>query len=305
MIHIALTIDHKFVRFCAVTMVSILKNNPVQDITFHILDDCSLSAKDMDSLSHIADEFKAGIVFHHVRDEQIGSYTLKWESQRLSKVVFYRCILPSVLPTSLSRVLYMDCDVLVLGNLDELWNTDLQDYALAAVPDAAVVNPRHCARLHYDVSYNYINGGVLLLNLDYWREHHTEEQCKVYYREHIHDIVYNDQDLLNGLLFDKKKLVDMKWNLQESAFRKKTAHLYPRQLMDNCVILHYSSRKPWQYHCMHPLRNLFFEYQELTEWKGCSPQQSWWNRLHRFIHLLPYKLKLKEDKYMDYGQVNK
>lgn len=303
MIHIALTIDYKFVRFCAVTMVSILKNNRTQGITFHIIGDLSLSSGDKESLSRLACDFGAETVFYQVKDEQIGSYVLKWESKRLSKVVFYRCILPSVLPSSLSRVLYLDCDVLVLGELEDLWNTDLHGYALAAIPDAVVVNPKHCVRLHYDVSYNYFNGGVLLLNLDYWRAYNVEEQCKAYYREHVREIVYNDQDLLNGLLFDKKRLVGLKWNLQESAFRKKTAHLYPKQLISDCVILHYSSRKPWQYHCMHPLRHLFFEYQELTEWKGCSPSVSWRKRLHRFFHLLPYNLKLKENKYIDYKQM--
>lgn len=303
MIHIALTVDHKFVRFCAVTMASILKNNQAQGITFHIIGDLSLSSTDKDSLSRLVCDFGAKILFYRVKDEQIGGYALKWESKRLSKVVFYRCILPSVLPSSLSSVLYLDCDVLVLGELEDLWNTDLHGYALAAVPDAAVVNPERCARLHYDASNNYFNGGVLLLNLDYWRKHNVEEQCKAYYRKHPQEIIYNDQDLLNGLLFDKKKLVGLKWNLQENAFRRRTAHLYPKQLISDCVILHYSSRKPWQYHCMHPLRHLFFEYQDLTEWKGCGPCVSWRKRLHRFVHLLPYKLKLKENKYIDYKQM--
>lgn len=300
MIHIALTIDHKFTRFCAVTMVSIMKNNMKQKIQFHIITDDSLSATDKDILLRTAHGFHADITFYKVMDEQIDGFTLKWESKRLSKVVFYRCILPSILPSSLSRVLYLDCDILVLGNLNELWNTDLDGYALAAVPDSIIVNPKHCTRLHYDISYNYFNGGVLLFNLDYWRKEFIEKKCKEYYRENAQQIIYNDQDLLNGLLHDKKKLVDMKWNVQEGAFRKKTAHLYPKQLISEPIILHYSSRKPWQYHCMHPLRSLFFEYQNLTEWKGCNPLTSWTARLHRFIHLLPYTLGLKANKYIEF-----
>lgn len=284
-------------------MVSILKNNMKQKIKFHIVEDGSLSMEDKESLSSIAYGYKADIDFYQVQDERIKDFVLKWESKRLSKVVFYRCILSSVLPPSLSRVLYLDCDMLVLGELDGLWNVDLEGFALAAVPDSVIVNPEHCARLHYDVSYNYFNGGVLLLNLVYWRANNIEERCRKYYQEHFRQIIYNDQDLLNGLLFDKKKLVGMRWNLQEGAFRKKTSHLYPKQNITMPLILHYSARKPWQYHCMHPLRYLFFEYQDLTEWKGCSPHKSWLKRLHRFVHLLPYTLGLKDDKYIDLNKI--
>ena len=65
------------------------------------------------------------------------------------------------------------------------------------------------------------------------------------------------------------------------------------------AILHYSSRKPWQYHCMHPLRHLYFEYQDLTPWKGENVLNNWKPRLHRFIHFLPYTLGLKRSKYLN------
>ena len=60
-----------------------------------------------------------------------------------------------------------------------------------------------------------------------------------------------------------------------------------------------ASRKPWQYHCMHPLRHLYFEYQDLTPWKGENVLNNWKPRLHRFIHFLPYTLGLKRSKYLN------
>ena len=68
-------------------------------------------------------------------------------------------------------------------------------------------------------------------------------------------------------------------------------------------ILHYSSRKPWQYHCMHPLRHLFFKYQDLTPWKGENVLNSRGARFHRFVHFLPYTLKLKRGKYVDLEKI--
>ena len=165
--HIAFTIDEKFVRFCAVTMVSVLEHNEPSDVMFHVVSD-GISQTACDTLSQLAARKGAFIAFYTVPAEAMKGYSIRWEGKRLSMVVFYRCILASLLPESVSKVLYLDCDILVLDNIDELWNTDISGKALAAVPDSFIVNPVHCRRLHYDVSFNYFNGGVLLLTFTYF-----------------------------------------------------------------------------------------------------------------------------------------
>ena len=102
---------------------------------------------------------------------------------------------------------------------------------------------------------------------------------------------------------EHKVLVAMKWDVQEGLYRipkGKNACWRPPYLETilHPAILHYSSRKPWQYHCMHPLRHLYFEYQNLTPWKGEHVLNRFGPRLHRFIHLLPYTLGLKRSKYL-------
>ena len=300
--HIAFTIDDKFVRFCAVTMASILENNNPHDITFHIVSE-HLSKHSRDFRAKLSSSHQISIAFYSVTEEKIRNYKIRWEKQRISIVTFYRCFLSSILPADIAKVLYLDSDILVLAPLDELWNTSLENIAVAAVADDLKINLKHCNRLKYDLSYNYFNAGVLLLNLDYWRKYHIEDKCNEYYLAHQDQIVYNDQDLLNGLLYDQKVLVDLKWNVQENAYRlpkqegeefssyQKNAILHP-------FILHYSSRKPWQYHCMHPLRHLFFQYQALTPWKGENVLNHFGSRLRRFIHTLPYRLRLKKEKYI-------
>ena len=63
------------------------------------------------------------------------------------------------------------------------------------------------------------------------------------------------------------------------------------------AILHYTNRKPWEYHCMHPLRKLFYDYQNLTPYAGQSVLNNPLKRIHRFIHLLPYLLGFKQKRY--------
>lgn len=219
MMHIAFAIDSRFVRSCAVTMVSVLRNNVPYEIVFHIVG-LNLHQEDVAFLSALCDSYGAKVFFYEVAEEKMKGYEVTWEKQRLSKVVFFRCLLSSILPLSVSKVLYLDCDVLVLSSLYGLWETDLTGVALAGVPDSFTVNPVHCRRLHYASSYNYFNGGVLLLNLEYWRAHGVERLCAEHYRIYPDRIVYNDQDLLNSLLHERKRLLDMKWNVQEGAYRR-------------------------------------------------------------------------------------
>lgn len=72
--HIAFTIDHKFVRFCAVTMVSILKNDTPSDITVHVVAN-GLSEADRVVLSDLAATYEAFIAFYEVPLEKLEGYT--------------------------------------------------------------------------------------------------------------------------------------------------------------------------------------------------------------------------------------
>ncbi len=300
--HIAFGIDAGFVRPCAVTMVSVLRNNDPCETVFHVVGS-GLGRGNAAFLSEVGGSYGAKVCFYEVPDDKMNTYEVWWEKKRLSKACFFRCLLASLLPETVTKVLYLDSDVLVLSPLRDLWETDLAGVALGGVPDSFAVNPAHCERLHYALSYNYFNSGVLLLNLEYWREHGVERQCEEHYRKHRDRMFSNDQDLLNSLLHGRRKLLDMKWNVQEGAYRrpkdKPSGWLPPYAgMLARPAVLHYSGRKPWQYHCMHPLRHLYFEYESLLP--GVEREKDGWAvRLHRFVHFLPYTLGIKSEKYID------
>ncbi|MCD8318024.1 MAG: glycosyltransferase [Paraprevotella sp.] len=310
MIQVVFAIDREFVHSCAVTVLSILKNNVSADLMFHVVGD-GLEDRDKRFLENVVKRYGSHVAFYTVQEDKLRGYEVRWGRNRLSKVVFYRCLLASVLPEQISKILYLDCDLLVLVPLDELWAVDLEGKALAAVPDAYTVNAEHCRRLDYDISDDYFNGGVLLLNLDYWRRYGLEQQCKSYYLNHADKLLYNDQDLLNGFLHGSRVLLDMKWNVQEVAYRlpkNKPSGWLPSyvETIVHPAILHYSGRKPWLYHCMHPLRHLYFEYEsQLPGIKGKN--DGWAEHGLRFIHCLPYILGWKRKKYVNvsYGGPDK
>lgn len=88
-----------------------------------------------------------------------------------------RCWLPRILDED--KVLYLDIDTLVLDNLDELWNTDISDYAIMAWPedrdDELIMDWCMPPRKKMQKS-KYVNSGVVLFNLKFIRENKIDEK---------------------------------------------------------------------------------------------------------------------------------
>ncbi len=300
MIHVALTIDHSYVRYCAVVIASAIRSTKESAIYFHIVGN-GLTEGDRSVLSAVAAN---RIAFYTVPDDMLNQYTLLWGAGRLNMTVFYRCMLASLLPVSVVKVLYMDCDVVVVRSLYELWNTKLNVFAVAGVPDLLRTPDEYFERLDYDRSLGYFNGGVLLLNLNYWRAHDVESRLSAYFREHQDRVVRNDQDIMNAVLCREKVLVDYKWNVQIDVFDRvnhKTEEDRNRCLgiISNAAIIHFCHRKkPWHYACAHPMKQVFFDAELLTTFDSLSPISTPWVKVKLFFHNILYTLGLKKQKML-------
>lgn len=141
---------------------------------------------------------------------------------------FARCYLPEILP-DVSKVLYLDLDLWIEQDISELWNIDITNYAIAAAVD---VNVRKFY-LPYIPNINvYINSGVLLMNLDYMREHNMVEQFHKLLN--TWKLAFPDQDVLNRVCYGAVKYLSHKWNSGVLCGE----HPSP-------MITHHSTIKPW------------------------------------------------------------
>ena len=302
--NICFTIDHNYVDHCAVVLMSVAKNNPHAEVHFHIVSQ-DLNHDDEQILGSLAGKEGCQISFYHVPDALLEAYQLQWGHKRLSMSVYYRCVLASVLPTTVNKVIYMDCDVVVVDSLQGLWECNLNGLAVAGVQDLMHTRDEYFERLQYDKVYGYFNGGVVVLNMDYWRKNDVENRCKQYFREHRERVVRNDQDIMNAVLFKEKLMVDMRWNVQADFYLAKH-YLHPDDrktcvsIIAHPAIIHFSyHKKPWLYHCDHPMRSRFFYYQQFTPYNDLPRLHSLSSRCHRMIHNLPYILHLKKRKYIN------
>lgn len=185
--NIAVCTDKWFVMPTGVMMYSVCVNNPDVDIVFHVIHDDSVTSKNRNDLEETLAEFKGkSIAFYHVDVTKFPSFPNIIIGHGITQATYYRLMLSEILPETIHKVLYLDGDIIARHSLLPLWNMDLKGYAVGAVPDLLEIeySKEFSSRLNYPPQYGYFNSGVLLVNLDYWREHRVVRDFVRYLQEH-------------------------------------------------------------------------------------------------------------------------
>ena len=300
--HIACNIDSNYVRFCSIMLVSLFENNKGESFDIHIVSQ-DLSEEGQKALKDIVcGQYKQRVYFYFVNTDLANDFPID-PTSHISISTYLRLFLGSVLPSSLSKVLYLDCDIIIRSSIAAFWNIDLTGYAIGCVEDMWSDRDENYSRLGYSKDFSYFNAGVLLVNLDYWRQNDLENEFTNYVKHNAEKLLFNDQDVLNEVLHDKKLFIPFKWNMQDGFFRsrrrirKETWDILDKELC-NPAILHFTgSKKPWHYKCIHPYKSEFYVYQRLTKWKDCCPEVNYYFLFLMTIQRLATSLKIKRRKF--------
>lgn len=277
---IVICTDNNYVMPSGVLFCSICENNRQEDITFHVIADQSFSDENRQALSNIVKKYEKKIYFYQIDPSIFTSFPVGRKDQpiHITLAAYYRLYLTELLPKDLNKVLYLDGDIIVRGNLKDLWETDIENYAVGVIPDQSEGLIHFYNRLKYPQRLGYFNSGVLLINLDYWRKYNLIRQFYDFLQKYPERIQLHDQDILNYVLKDQKKNLPLKYNVQNKFLYKEISISweYEEQLEEaikNPCIIHYLlSNKPWNKRCDHPFKNEFFKYQKLTQWKDIPLQ---------------------------------
>lgn len=158
-----------------------------------------------------------------------------------SVVTYYRLFIASLFP-QYDKIIYLDCDLVALGDISELYYTELGKNILGAVVDHFVSTTkefRTYAEKAIGVNPDtYFNAGVLLINLAEFRKNNIEKKFIKLITEHDFDLLDPDQAYLNYLCYGKTLLLPSGWNKA------------PAKIVcdGNKNIVHYNLyKKPWQY----------------------------------------------------------
>jgi len=216
-------------------------------------------------------------------------------SQSITIAAYYRLLIPTLLPQQLTKAIYLDSDLIVRGNLEELWNIDIgENYVLAVQDMGAPYVSSSRGLINYQMlgipaNYKYFNSGVLVMNLKKWREDSISQKIFAYLEKNKEFIRWHDQDALNAMLAGKWGELDPRWNQLSYIFRYSSwsESAFPEDvynaLIHNPYIVHFSTRdKPWKDNCNHPQKDLFFENFDTEVWSEWFSQQEAKKRKNHF-----------------------
>lgn len=278
---IVICTDDNYVMPAGVLICSICENNRTEDIRFHIIVNDDFREDSRQSLSDLTRRYNHEACFYKVDKSLCSSFPvgMKGQLRYLTLAAYYRLFLGDILPSTVEKVLYLDCDMIVRYSLAELWNTDIEDYAIGCVADQNEGSIYLYNVLRYSQCLGYFNSGVLLVNLDYWRKNNLLEEYLDFLRKYPERALTFDQDVLNYVLRNRKKRLPLKYNVQCGFLcnRLNISWEYEKELeeaISNPCVLHYLDiMKPWIKGCDHPYKSEFFKYRQLTKWKDYPLQK--------------------------------
>ena len=241
--HIGCSTDDNYIHHASVMICSLLENNKENNIVIHLLHDI-LSDENKGFLSSLTGRYGAQIVFHKVDVQRLQG--VKFRSRRpLSMAAYYRLLLSSVL-SEIDKVLYLDVDTAVLGDVRSLFELDMEGYALAAVKDVVPCFDDHRSSLSIPYDTDYFCSAVMLVNLKYWRDNDVETAL-IEFAKRDRVVYCHDQDALNYLFKHLWYQLPPKWN------RFNMNYIPAREFRDyrdrfeywhRPMIIHFSDYKP-------------------------------------------------------------
>lgn len=243
-IHIALTFDDNFWAPAYATMRSVcLFTQSRERLVFHLLHR-TLSEKHRADLLSIATEFPVELRWYDLDQSPLFSDLAQRmpENKRLSNIVYARLVIDRFVGPDVSRILYLDCDILVRDDIATLFNWDLEGRPIGAVRDtigAWLVAGRDVRgnRDIFDVASAYFNAGIVLIEIEGWRQADIVGRMEQAHADGVMQRIYYDQDLLNLVFKNNWAQLPWRWNTIDPR--------PPHEGLDP-AILHYTGKtKPW------------------------------------------------------------
>ena len=249
--------DDNYAPFLAVTFKSIL-DNASKDFSykFYVLTTNLSSSYEKRIKEFESEDVKVEFIF---LKETIEKIKAKFHLRDYYSIeTYYRFFIANMFP-QYDKVLYCDCDVIVLGDIAELYNHNIDNYLVGACPEEVMTEVKifgDYVEQALDVDCEkYFNAGVMLMNLDGFRKENIEEKFFDMLQKYTFRVT-QDEDYLNVLCKGKVKLFHLGWN--------KTAFKNEKFNDKDLKLIHYKIHwKPWHYDGV-LYENHFWDYAKQT-----------------------------------------
>ncbi len=243
-IPVVFAVDDNYAPFLTVALHSIIKNMSLNYFLKVFVLNTGLSKDNELKIIKLVEEYSSDVDVEYVDvtkrlDALQGKMHLR---DYYTNAIYYRIFIPDILP-EYEKIIYVDCDVILLDDISKLYNVELGDNIVGAVHEEAM-SSYDCFGLYseefLDVpKMDYFNSGLLVINTKEYKKQEIERKFIELMQEHKFEVA-PDQDYLNVLCKGKVKYLDIGWNktpIPEKEFDERELKLIHFKL----------NFKPWHY----------------------------------------------------------
>lgn len=279
-INILCATDNRYAPYCGIMLTSLLENNKHNMIDIYILGGNDISQENVEKFKHLESIYNAHVDVITIDDNLLSTCPVNKDTN-ITLATYYRLLAPQILPDSVHKLIYLDCDMIVAGDISPIWDTNLDGKAIAGVVDCEAYNESIYQRLgDYTLKRDYYNAGMTVYNMDYWIENNIAEEAFKYIEQNSKKLYWMDQDVLNVLLVDEKELLPIQFNFQTLFYLPRNWSAYNVEYRDAIlkagetpIIIHYNGPgKPWHFRYYgSPYYQEWEKYKKVSQWsKICS-----------------------------------
>lgn len=262
--------DDNYAHHMAISMMSV-ELNTEDNIKFLIFD-CGISN---DKKKMIKEYVKSEIEYFEVENEDLLDFPITIEYITLA--TYARLKITSIL-SDYKKVIYIDVDALVGGDISSLWNENLAGKSAGVVldPTLEMFSDDYKLSIGLPKEHYYFNAGVMVFDLEKMRENKFNDKVEDYFMKYGNEIKYQDQDILNGALVNDVMYLNPRYNFMPSHanIRKKKNidklnqyHVSITIPLEPLIISHFcGGGKPWSYNSFHDGFQIYEQLIKRTAW---------------------------------------
>ncbi len=297
---VAYAADNNYAMLAGISMISLFENNKeCSEISVYILAD-KIEAYNREKLCAIGEIYKRHVCIVDVADMllSLSEQGIKGYENATSTgkyTAFARLLIPYLFLEK-ERLIYLDCDTLVTGDISELNTVDMCGRPIGLAYDCC--QNRYKKYINLDENRGYFNTGVMVFDTKLWIKEHCTERIAQHMRDVQSEYPLVDQDFINVVLGNEIYTLGMDYNFLSQYFlydydglKKvydlKESYFYEEKIFEkDAKILHFCGQtfiRPWYINSRHPAKKIYDKYYGLSPWKDMKQK--------RFDWQLPYKVQ--------------
>lgn len=302
------TCDNNYIWLMGISAISMFENNKeIDNLHVYLLGE-NISDENKKVLKEIECKYSRVITVIDVPRIDIPEVLV---SARWPLSAFTRLYAGDLLPTYIEKVLYLDCDTIIKGDISELERWNAEGKVFWGIKDC--IGKEYKKNIGISADGLYVNAGVLLMNLPELRKIDIKQKLNAYMAKYQRLINYADQDVLNGAFSGSIGVLPPQYDVMTIAatysyrdiqkLRRPTNYYSEEEIrgaVADPVLIHYTTNmltvRPWFSNTNHPFAGEFRKYKRISYWKDRQLSEMVFDsreaKIIAVIEKLPSRIKL-------------